>query len=69
MLFQLPELVILAVLAAPTLMARIALAYPRVQDVPDPRDTGAGGSDSGSDPSEAGGGQPQGPHSSGPDSV
>ena len=53
-LFQLPELLILSILAAPTLMARIALAYPRVQDVPDPRDSCTSGSDSSSD-LEAGG--------------
>ena len=46
LLFQLPELIILAILAAPTLMARIALAYPRVQDVQDPRDSCSGTSDS-----------------------
>ena len=38
-LYQLPELLILVILATPTLMARIALEYPRVQDVPDPQDS------------------------------
>lgn len=65
---QVPELLILMTLAAPTLMARIALEYPRVQDVPDSQDSCASGSDSGSN-LDAPGAQLQRVRSSGPESV
>ena len=68
LLFQLPELLILKILATPTLMARIALEYPRVQDVPDSQDSCASGSDSGSN-LDSRGAQLQRARSNGPDSV
>ncbi len=37
-LFQLPELLIVAVFSIPTLLARISLVYPSLDSVPDPGD-------------------------------
>ena len=37
-LFQLPELLVLAVCATPTLLARISLVYPSPDAVPEPTD-------------------------------
>jgi len=39
--FQLPELLILAVCATPTLLARISLVYPSPDAVPEPDDVEA----------------------------
>ena len=44
-LFQLPELLIMAVCATPTLLARISLVYPSPDSVPDPSDLEASASD------------------------
>ena len=37
-LFQLPELLIVAVFSIPTLLARISLVYPSLDSVPEPGD-------------------------------
>ena len=46
---QLPELLILAICATPTLLARISLVYPSPDAVPEPSDAEAGASGGGDD--------------------